>query len=138
MRIIVTSFWAEIFLTTRIHFWLYHKLPTGTLRIKIYDKYKNYHTCSWYFLNSGDIACRKAVAIAAMALLCGPPCRPGNTAWLILFSKSYMTFCPAWLTDLTPGDKTHMFMSKTLDPHNNTCHHSLCVFSNSGISIRKH
>ena len=36
--------------------------------------------CRAYSLNSALIASLSATAIAAVVLLCGPPCKPGNTA----------------------------------------------------------
>ena len=44
---------------------------------------KHHPTWIWYALNSGVAACLSATARAPMVWLWGPPCRPGNTAWLI-------------------------------------------------------
>lgn len=59
-------------------------------------------------MNSGVVACFMAVAMAAIAWLWGPPCSPGNTDWLILFSRSYMTFWPLAFTERTPLRKKMM------------------------------
>ena len=49
-------------------------------------------TWAAYRLNEGAAASRKATATAAMAFICGPPCRPGNTALSIFLSRSRMSF----------------------------------------------
>ncbi|MPN16364.1 hypothetical protein SDC9_163703 [bioreactor metagenome] len=45
-------------------------------------------TWAAYCLNSGCSASWKAIALAAMMCISGPPCRPGNTALLMAFSCS--------------------------------------------------
>lgn len=42
--------------------------------------------------------------VPAMAWLCGPPCRPGNTVWLIKDSKLYRVSFPLASTLRTPGE----------------------------------
>mmetsp|Transcript_17496 Transcript_17496/g.43177 ORF Transcript_17496/g.43177 Transcript_17496/m.43177 type:complete len:254 (-) Transcript_17496:828-1589(-) len=65
-------------------------------------------TCVWYALNSGDAACLSATASPAMVWLWGPPCSPGNTAKLILSSRSYMTGLPFLSTPFWPLRKKIM------------------------------
>mmetsp|Transcript_43101 Transcript_43101/g.105384 ORF Transcript_43101/g.105384 Transcript_43101/m.105384 type:complete len:227 (-) Transcript_43101:762-1442(-) len=67
-------------------------------------------TCVWYTLNSGVAACLSATARAVMVWLWGPPWRPGNTAWLMGFSRSYMISLPLASLLLRP------FLKKIMAP----------------------
>mmetsp|Transcript_7177 Transcript_7177/g.12489 ORF Transcript_7177/g.12489 Transcript_7177/m.12489 type:complete len:210 (+) Transcript_7177:160-789(+) len=53
-----------------------------------------FRTCFWYSTKSAVLACFKHVASAPIVWLCGPPCRPGKTAKLILSSMSYIMGLP--------------------------------------------
>mmetsp|Transcript_6521 Transcript_6521/g.14763 ORF Transcript_6521/g.14763 Transcript_6521/m.14763 type:complete len:245 (+) Transcript_6521:14-748(+) len=61
-----------------------------------------FRTCFWYWTNSGVFACFSATDRAPIVWLCGPPCRPGNTAKLIFSSMSYMIGSPFFVTPLCP------------------------------------
>lgn len=55
---------------------------------------------------NGIILSKKGWSVPAMAWLCGPPCSPGNTAWLIRDSKLYIISFPLASTLRTPaGEK---------------------------------
>lgn len=55
---------------------------------------------------NGIILSKKGRSVPAMAWLWGPPCSPGNTAWLIRDSRLYMISFPLASTPRTPaGEK---------------------------------
>mmetsp|Transcript_1936 Transcript_1936/g.4493 ORF Transcript_1936/g.4493 Transcript_1936/m.4493 type:complete len:264 (+) Transcript_1936:103-894(+) len=59
-------------------------------------------TWSWYCLYSGVCACFSATASAQIVWLCGPPWRPGKTAWSMGPARSYMMSLPFLSWPLTP------------------------------------
>lgn len=56
-----------------------------------------FFTCCIYALYSGVATCLKAIASAAMWLLCGPPCKDGKTAKFIFSSKSQWLLLSPWV-----------------------------------------
>ena len=61
--------------------------------------------CMFSSLHDSSWQCYQSLSLPAIAWLCGPPCNPGNTASLIFFSMSYMTFSPLAVTLRTPENK---------------------------------